>query len=572
VIKKQGTLSKLWRLLGEKQRRGFIAVVILSVLFSIVELIAISLIMPFVQAATDFTQIQEKPYLAYLYKLLGAKSEINFIVLFGVLLLLFYLFRALFALWYYYKLSSFVRHVYHYFASKLFSKYIHMHFRDYIEKNSAHMTQVITQEAEHLVQLMYAVILTVGEIFVVLMIYMLLLAANWKLTLLLTLFLLVNGLFLSRYLMKRIKAVGERRSREHRRFYEILSTTFGNFRMIKLRGDEQQMQQRFSKASQNIVDAYVASETMHHVPRLYLEAISFMLLVSIVLYWVLTYHSDISGMIGVLTLFLVALYRLMPSFNRILTNLNTIKFHESALKSVRKEMATEEESVNSIPLTFDKRITLRDISFGYNKEQKVLDKVNLVINKGESVAFVGESGGGKSTLVDIVCGLLRPDEGGIYVDDAVLNESNMRSWRQKIGYIPQDVYLFDATVAENVTFLPRDEIDEARLTEVLKQAQIYDFLQKHQQGIDTIVGEDGIKLSGGQKQRIAIARALYHDPEIIVMDEATSALDEATEKAIMQRIYEIGKEKTLIMIAHRLSTIERCDRVYQVGNGKVNLS
>ena len=194
----------------------------------------------------------------------------------------------------------------------------------------------------------------------------------------------------------------------------------------------------------------------------------------------------------------------------------------------------------------------------------------LTIKKGEKIAFVGESGSGKSTLVDIIIGLYRPKTGYIKIDDEILDEKNLKSWRKKIGYIPQTIYLFDGTVAKNVAL--GEKIDKKRVVEALKKAKILDFLKEHHQGLNTRVGEGGVKLSGGQKQRVAIARALYDNPEVLVLDEATSALDNETEEKIMEEIYKISENKTLIIIAHRLSTLKKCEKIYKIEDGRLTLN
>lgn len=210
------------------------------------------------------------------------------------------------------------------------------------------------------------------------------------------------------------------------------------------------------------------------------------------------------------------------------------------------------------------KISINNLNFLYEKDKKILNNVSLEISKGSSIAFIGESGSGKSTLVDVIIGLHDLDD-NLYIDDYPLNLKNLQSWREKIGYIPQNINLFEGTVAENVAF--SKYYDEIRVKKALEQAKLLEFLEKEHNGIDTLAGDSGIKLSGGQRQRVAIARALYTDPEILVLDEATSALDTNTEADIMKEIYEISKGKTLIIIAHRLSTIKKCDKVYEIKNG-----
>jgi ATP-binding cassette subfamily B protein/ATP-binding cassette subfamily C protein len=224
------------------------------------------------------------------------------------------------------------------------------------------------------------------------------------------------------------------------------------------------------------------------------------------------------------------------------------------------------ETEGTAAVSFNTNIRLENIFFSYVEGTEVLRSVSLAIRKGEKIAITGESGCGKSTLVDVIIGIHKPTGGTIYIDDAPLTDANIRAWRSNIGYIPQSIYLFDGTVAENVAFGSRP--DEAKIQQALQMANIWDFLTT-KEGIHTRVGEGGIQLSGGQQQRIGIARALYDDPGILVLDEATSALDTETEEKIMDEIYSVSKNKTLIVIAHRLSTVERCDRKIRMENGNI---
>ncbi|EAI0591083.1 ABC transporter ATP-binding protein, partial [Campylobacter jejuni] len=208
-----------------------------------------------------------------------------------------------------------------------------------------------------------------------------------------------------------------------------------------------------------------------------------------------------------------------------------------------------------------------NLSFGYEGKKYLFKNLNLNIKKGEKIAFIGESGCGKSTLVDLIIGLLKPKEGQILIDKQELNANNTKNYRQKIGYIPQNIYLFNDSIAKNITF--GDAVDEEKLNRVIKQANLEHFIKNLSQGVQTKVGDGGSNLSGGQKQRIAIARALYLEPEILVLDEATSALDTQSEAKIMDEIYKISKDKTMIIIAHRLSTITQCDKVYRLEHGKL---
>jgi len=366
---------------------------------------------------------------------------------------------------------------------------------------------------------------------------------------------------------KIIKRQGVKREKFQRYFYDVINTTFGNFKMIKLRGDEERIKKKFAEVSFDFARTNIINQTLAQFPRLFLEAISFSLVAFIVIYLIFKYQSDISAAFGLLSMFVLGLYRLMPSVNRILASYNQILFYMKSLEIVHNDLIYEAEDLSNEEITFNEKIELKDVSFSYIEGNKILSNINLTIKKGEKIEFTGESGSGKSTLVDIIIGLYRPSKGTVNIDDKVLDEKNVKSWRRKIGYIPQTIYLFDGTVAQNIAL--GESIDENKMIEVLKKANIWNFLKEHHQGLKTKVGEGGVKLSGGQKQRIAIARALYSDPEVLVLDEATSALDNETEAKIMDEIYKVSEDKTLIIIAHRLSTLEKCEKVYKLENGKI---
>jgi ATP-binding cassette subfamily B protein/ATP-binding cassette subfamily C protein len=375
----------------------------------------------------------------------------------------------------------------------------------------------------------------------------------------------MNLLLLTKTISKIIKKEGIKRQELQNRFYRIVNESFGNFKIIKLLSNEKKIFDNFSEASYGFSKTNIINSTLSVLPRNILETFGFSILIGVVVYILFAYH-DASFVIPIISMYALALYRMLPGLNRMLYSYNQILYLRTSLDIVHEDLMYKSEEEGNEKITFNYRIELKNITFSYDNKAEVLKNINLLINKGAKIAFVGESGSGKSTLVDLIIGIYKPQAGEIYVDDAILNASKIKNWRAKVGYIPQSIYLFDGTVGENVAF--GHEFDENKIIETLKKANIYEFLQT-KEGIDTKVGDGGIKLSGGQKQRIGIARALYHNPEILVLDEATSALDSDTETKIMEEIYNLTKDKTLLVIAHRLSTIQGCDTVYKVDNGEI---
>jgi ABC-type multidrug transport system fused ATPase/permease subunit len=345
---------------------------------------------------------------------------------------------------------------------------------------------------------------------------------------------------------------------------KLFNESFRNFKLVKLFGQEQKILSRFQEENKNLIRASIMRNVLLETPRLFLETIGFTILVSAVMYIVYKVATP-EYVIPILSMYALAFYRFMPSTTRIMEAYSQISFNKGTIE-LSEEIMVQEEKLGNKLSTFEKLLEIKNLSFGYQENKPVLTNVFLNIKKHERIALVGESGAGKSTLADVIMGFYLIKNGAIFADGQKLTKENIKSWRKKIGYIPQQIYLFDGTVAGNVV-MGRDFCEE-QVIKVLKKANIYDFLLE-KNGLKTKVGESGILLSGGQMQRIAIARALYSDPEILVLDEATSALDDKTESKIMNEIYSAHKDKTLIIIAHRISTVLRCEKIYEIKDCKI---
>ncbi|WP_459820040.1 ABC transporter ATP-binding protein [Campylobacter concisus] len=558
-------LKKLLAITTRQEKKNFIILIFMSIFLSVIETVGISAIMPFITLASDPSKIVGNEYSKKIYNFFDFSATTNFMIFFGLFLIGFYIFRAFYSIFYNYLLNKFAFGRFHSFAFRLFKNYTNLPYKRFVKRNSSELIKTIVNEASNLSFYMQSLLLIFSEFFTIVLLYTLLLLMNWKMTLVLTILLGAKVLFLLFFLKKRIEKEGTRRSIMQSKFYKILNETFGNFKIIKLIQNEQKLYSEFSSISYGYAKANIVSNTLSQLPRLSLETIGFGVLIGIVVY-VLFKYNDANFVLPIISMYALALYRILPALNRILSNYNTLLFLSSSLDIVYSDLSYTPQTEGKDFMDFKNKIELINVSFEYNKNKKVLKNINITINKGDKVAFVGESGSGKSTLVDLIIGLYKPLSGEIIIDGKKLTSDNIKSYRSKVGYIPQSIYLFDGTVGENVAF--GYEYDKERIIEVLKKANIYDFLSS-KEGIDTLVGDGGIQLSGGQKQRIGIARALYSDPEILVLDEATSALDNETEAKIMDEIYEISQDKTLLIIAHRLSTIERCDRKIMLSNGKI---
>ncbi|EAK4617608.1 ABC transporter ATP-binding protein [Campylobacter coli] len=559
-------LKKIFFILSKEDKKFLFSLLLFSVFISFIESFAISLVMPFITLASDFSYFDRSKYLIQLKDYL-ALPVFEIIVYFGVVLIVFYVLRALLNSYYFHLLARFSKGRHHAIAYKVFAKFLNTDYENFTQKNQSEILKSITGEVYNLSTMISSFLLMMSEIFVVLLLYTLMLLVNYKITLFLSLFMIINAFILIKVLSPIVKKAGLKREEAMKNFFEILNTNLNNFKLIKLKTKEDGVLNLFKTQSEIFAKANITNESVSAMPRIYLEGVGFCVLVFIVVFLVFKNQSDISGILATISIFVLALYRLMPSANRIITSYHDLLYYRSSLDIIYQILKQKEESLGEEKIDFDKELRLENLSFGYKDKKNLFTCLNLSIKKGEKIAFIGESGCGKSTLVDIIIGLLSPREGRVLVDKNELNMKNVKNYRQKIGYIPQNIYLFNDSIAKNISF--GDEVDEEKLQRVIKQANLEYFVKNLPQGVQTKVGDGGSNLSGGQKQRIAIARALYLDPEILVLDEATSALDTESEVRIMDEIYKISKDKTMIIIAHRLSTITRCDSIYRLEHGKL---
>lgn len=553
---------KLNYLFSNKDKKFLFILLLMSLLLSVIETIGITAIMPFISIASNPELIHTNEYYKIVYDFFEITSSKNFIIYFGISLIGFYFFRAIYTLFHGNLMIKFSMNKYTMFTNKLFANYINMPYLEFTNRNSATLSKVIITEASQLAFLVQSVLVLFSEIIIIVILYVLLLIVDIQMTLVLTILLGLKVIFLMMTVSKKIKIKGDERAVEQDKFYRKITETLGNFKIIKFISNQTKLLTSFVEISKKYANINIVNTTLQLVPKSVLEAVGLSTLMGVIIFIVMS-HDNAANIIPIISMYALALYRILPAITRVLGNYNNIIFYSSSLDIVYKDIShkyNKEEDKNNI--NFKQTIGIDNLCFSYNSKNNIIKQLSLKIKKGQKIAFVGESGSGKSTLVDLICGIYRPNSGKILIDGVELDNSNIVSWRKRIGYIPQSIYLFDGTIADNITF-GRD-YNADKLKYVLKQANIYDLIME-KEGFDTMVGEGGIQLSGGQKQRIGIARALYGDPEILVLDEATSALDTETEQAIMNEIYKVSEDKTLMIIAHRLSTIEKCDVKIDVG-------
>jgi ABC-type multidrug transport system fused ATPase/permease subunit len=546
------------------------------------EVMGVGLIFPAITIIMEPNVIQIYPEVAPLIKLMGYPSH-NRLIMIGMCgLFLVYLFKNLFLSYFTWLQFRFVNSVQVNLSQQLFQTYIGRSYDFHLQENSARLIRNIISEVTSFQNALLQIIIFVTEVSIIFSISLLLFAMEpigvtisvLSIGLAAWLFNIITRQYSYKWGQSRVYHSGQ--STKH------LMQGFGAIKDIKILGREDEFLKKFyfdnSKSSQsNRNNSFLSA-----LPRLYLELFSIAGLILLV--FVMLYHGKSTDIIiKTVGLFAVAAFRLMPSVYKSLNAIQYLRFIGPSISMIYNELAYKKDVdaqsriVDNVPITFkskapDKFIQLECISFSYPATQKlVLKNITLSITKGASIGFIGPSGSGKSTLVDIIIGLLKPQNGFVFNHGNNIHESKMklREWQNQIGYVPQTIYLTDDSLLRNIAFgIPDSEISETAVKNAIKISMLDSFVDSLPEGLATIVGERGVRLSGGQRQRIGIARAIYHNPSILVLDEATSSLDSITEKEVMEAVKKM-RDKTVLIIAHRLSTVEHCNLIYKLEKGEI---
>ena len=572
------SIVKAFSVLGKKNIGSLLFVLIQIVVGSILEMFGVTAILPLISLAVNPNKIYENDFLYGISKYVRFSDSYSYFVFLSIMLIFIYFVKNMYVIWMNNNIYRFAYKNQKELACRLLTSYLRQPYSFFVNHNSADFIRNLNEDTIYFFETVIASLQFAAEIMVCAMLGITLLVMDTTLTLGMIIILLLFFLIVFRKLKRNLEKKGTRCRGYRAEMNKWILQATGGIKETKILEKEQFFIEKYEGLYNYFAEDYRRYKMYAFLPRPLMESVSVCALLLIVVIKIIN-GADMTVFVPILSVFAVAVFRMLPSFNRLATYVSQIMFNKASVEAIYndlKELETEEEfpieeKIKDIP--FNNEIRLKDICFRYpDAEEDVVSDVELVIPKGKSVAFIGASGAGKTTLADIILGVLSAQKGNILVDGQPIDAMS-REWHKKVGYIPQTIFLMDDTIRNNITFgIESSKINESQLEKAIEGAQLKEFIDSLPEGLNTEIGERGVRLSGGQRQRIGIARALYFNPEILVLDEATSALDNDTESAVMEAIDNLAGTKTLLIIAHRLTTIKNCDIVYEIKDKKVGIS
>lgn len=577
-----GIYRKLYDILDDRERWLTLLVFVLLLTVALVETAGVASIMPFMAVLATPEVVETNRYLAGIYQMLAFESKERFLFFLGIGFLIITVgslaLRA-FAFWAVYRFVQLRNYA---CAYRLLRGYLYRPYEWFLGRHSGVLGASVLEEASKGVNgVLFPALLLISQSLVVIFLLALMLVVDPLLALSITLVLGISYLSLFVMVRRYLHRVGQERRRANEQRFKVAHEAFGGIKDVKVAGLEEVFLERFRVPSLQMARREVAAKLVSELPSYAMQAVVFGGIIIVLLYF-LSNRGGLQEALVVFSFYAFAGYRLMPALQAIYRSLSEIRFHAVVLDTLYQDLrltylnsiipASKDDPAKLEPLGLRETLQLTNVSYRYPSAQRqALTKVNLEIPAHTTVGLVGPTGSGKTTLVDVILCLLRPEEGELFVDGLPITLSLHRAWQRSIGYVPQHIYLSDDTVSGNIAFgVQPDQIDQEEVERAAKVANLHDFVVAElPDGYTTLVGERGVRLSGGQRQRIGIARALYRDPDLLILDEATSALDNLTEQAVMDAVHNLGNKKTIIIIAHRLSTVRECDRIFYLEHGQV---
>ncbi len=574
--KKTGIFTKLGYIFTAKDKRKIAILLVAVVIGSFLELLGVTIFMPFINIISNPQTIQRTWYLKLFYDGLHFSSTKNFMIALSCAIIAIYLIKNIYLIVeknciYKFSYSTQMR-----LSTRLLETYMKEPYTFHLNKNIASLQRTIQEDTGRFMQVVLYFMELATELVVCLTLGIYLLFVSKSITIIVVSLLVVFvGTFLActrRY----SNQLGRDNQAYQGKIYQWMNQALGGIKEIKILERDSFFIDEYQKYYAKFARGLRLSRTISILPKYLVEAVAITGLLIAIIVKMTFGEADLVYYIPQLTVFAVAAFRLMPSVGRINEYATNMLYAFPSVDLIYKDLVEIEDYVEkqdhevAEKWNLKNAIEVKEVTYYYpDTEEPVIDGASLTIQKGKTVAFIGASGAGKTTMVDIILGLLVPQKGVVMADEINVHEKP-KTFHAQIGYIPQVIYLSDDTIRNNIAFgIKEAQIDEAAVQAAVEKAQLTEFINSLPHGLDTIVGDRGVRLSGGQRQRIGIARALYHDPEILVLDEATSALDNETESAVMEAIDHLQGLKTMIIIAHRLTTIRNVDKIYEVGEGKV---
>ena len=574
-------IKKLFAILDKQQKVRIAGLVVLILIGGLLETAGVSLILPLLTAILDEQGFAANEIVIYIMNLLGITDVRRFIYILLFALVFMYIFKAAYLIWLTYVQSKFVNRNRCRCTTNLLSQYLHKPYEYYLYAETSTIVRTIYGDMDNIFNLLLQCMGLTAELVVCTCLGIFLLFLDFKMMIVVVGLLLATTIFITKVIKPRLKHVGEQSRYAQAGLYKWILQSAAGIKEVKVQNKEDYFTSQYRNSATDYAHYQVRNNVYTNLPRLMIESIA---IVGVLLYVAgsMAAGVELASLLPLISAFALAAMRLLPSVNRVNTYIANIAYYESALNYIydnvdADEMSRQEEldayrlaHPNTTKITLENEIKLENITFAYpNTEKKIFDKADMIIPVGKSVGVVGPSGSGKTTIVDVLLGLLQLQEGTITSDGRSIFD-NYSAWLAHVGYIPQTIYMLDDSVRKNIAFgVKEEDIDDERIWAVLEQAQMKQFVEELPEQLNAQIGERGVRISGGQRQRLGIARALYHDPELLIFDEATSALDNDTETAIMEAIDMLHGQKTMVIIAHRLRTIENCDMIYEVKDGKI---
>jgi len=576
-------ITEIFSLLTPDQRKKFYKLQAMVVLMVFAEISGIVAFVPFMALIGDVNILQGSGKLAELYELSGIKDPYEFVFWVGVVVIGVLAVGALISAMTVWNMSLYSAKVGMEIGEQLYEYYMHQPWLFHSSSNSSQLTKQVAQEAGRvsnqiispLLQ-MNAKLLLIIFLTTAICLYNPFIAISGIIVLAIAYFVLYKSV------KSKLDSNGETLSQGTAERYRLMAEGFGGIKDTLLLGRQTFYTNRFKVLGNKLAYCLGANRSIAQIPRYIMELIALGSIIFLVLYLIKTYDGNLGEILPVLAVYALAGYKLLPAAQQVYSSVATIKGGMAAFDSIKADLRSGQAShqeaerssihpTNNRNMPFKNNITLENICFTYpGKEYATLKQINMVIPINKVIGLVGASGSGKSTTVDLLLGLIQPQEGRILIDDVPLQKDNKRDWQNTIGFVPQDIFLSDRSIAENIALgFSREDIDVEQVTRSIKLAHLDELIDQFPDGLDTRIGENGVQLSGGQRQRIGIARSLYHDAEVLIFDEATSALDGITEKLIMDAIHDFSGNKTIVMIAHRLQTVKKCDIIFLFDKGNI---